>query len=87
MKRRIGFRLKTNNRQRVQPVQTIHGRTDQIQSLAFSPKDTYLAVGCIDGGFDIYDVKNQFKSLGLRSSSKRNFEENSSTPKTHIHFR
>ena len=65
------FRLKPNDGQRVKPVQTLRGRTDRIQSLAFSPKDTFLAVGCIDGGFDLYDVKNQFKNLGLRPHSKR----------------
>lgn len=68
--------MKPNNGQRVQPIQTIHGRGDQIQSLAFSPNDSYLAVGCTDGGFDIYDVKNQFKTLGLRSSSKQTLKRN-----------
>jgi len=48
----------------------MHDRTDRIQSLAYSPKDKYLAVGCIDGGLDIYDVKNQFKNLHFKNNSK-----------------
>ncbi|CAF2961159.1 unnamed protein product [Rotaria sp. Silwood2] len=52
---------------RVQPIHTIHDRTDRIQSLAFSPKDKYLAVGCADGNFDIYDIGNRFQNLRFRN--------------------
>ncbi len=65
------FRLKAHSEERIQPTQTIHDRTDRIQSLVFSPKDKYLAVGCIDGHFDIYDVKNQFKNLRFKNTSNQ----------------
>jgi WD40 repeat protein len=65
------FRL-TAHTERIQPIYTMHDRTDRIQSLAFSPKNKYLAVGCIDGNFDIYDVKNQFKSLRFKNTSNHN---------------
>lgn len=63
------FRWTRQSTERVQPIQTIHDRTDRIQSLAFSPKDKYLAVGCIDGGFDLYDARNQFKNLRFKNSN------------------
>jgi WD40 repeat protein len=67
----ILFRLKAHSEERIQPIQNIHDRTDRIQSLAFSPKDKYLAVGCVDGNFDIYDAKNQFKNLRFKNSSNQ----------------
>ncbi len=45
----ILFRLQPDHTERIQPKKTLHDRTDRIQSLGFSPKDKYLAVGCIDG--------------------------------------
>jgi WD40 repeat protein len=68
------FRLKPNVEERFQPIHTIQDRTDRIQSLSFSPNDKYLAVGCVDGGFDIYDVKNRFRNLNFRNNSKTNIE-------------
>jgi WD40 repeat protein len=67
---RIEFRLKPHDEERNPPIQTIHDRADRIQSLAFSPNDKYLAVGCVDGSLDIYDGKNQFKNLHFKNMSK-----------------
>ena len=51
---------------RVQPVHKITDRSDRIQSISFSPNDKYLAIGCIDGSFDIYDVKNKYQNLRFK---------------------
>ncbi|CAF3456731.1 unnamed protein product [Rotaria socialis] len=55
--------LKRLEEQRIQPMHTMHDRADRISALAFSPKDKYLAVGCADGSFDLYDIVNQFRNL------------------------
>ncbi|UJR16486.1 hypothetical protein I4U23_003389 [Adineta vaga] len=60
--------LKSLNERRIEPTQKIHDRNDGIQSLAFSPNDKYLAVGCSDGSFDVYDVKKQFKNLHFKNN-------------------
>ena len=49
---------------------TVHDRSDRIQTMAFSPRDKYLAVGCVDGAMDIYDVKNKFQNLHLKTNSR-----------------
>lgn len=66
----IKFRLKPHNARRIEPIHSLTDHGYRIQSLAFSPKDTYLAVGCTDGSLDIYDVKNKFKSLKFKNYSK-----------------
>lgn len=63
------FRAKTNEDHRVTPIHTIHDRADRIQSLAFSPQDKYLAAGCLDGSFDLYDVQKKYKNLHFRNPS------------------
>ncbi|CAF1543885.1 unnamed protein product, partial [Adineta ricciae] len=54
---------------RIAPIKTIHDRTDRIQVLSYSPHDHYLAVGCFDGSFDVYDVKNDFKNLRFKNNA------------------
>ena len=66
----VPFRLETVVEQHKEPVHKIHDRADRIQSLAYSPKGHYLAVGCADGNFDVYDVKNQFKNLHFKTDCK-----------------
>jgi WD40 repeat protein len=66
----IYFRLKPQNEKRVEPIQKISDRTDRIQSIAFSPNNKYLAIGCVDGSFDIYDVQNKYTNLRFRNTSK-----------------
>jgi len=41
--------------------------------LVYSPNDKYLAVGCVDGGFDLYDVQNKFKTLRFKNSNSIQF--------------
>ncbi|CAF1944366.1 unnamed protein product [Rotaria magnacalcarata] len=61
--------LKPHEEERVQPIHTMHDHAYRIQSLAFSPHDKYLAVGCNDGTLDIYDVKDQYKNLHFKNTS------------------
>ncbi|CAF1561651.1 unnamed protein product, partial [Didymodactylos carnosus] len=48
--------LKRHEQERIEPIYTIHDRTGRIELLKFFPNDKYLAVGCIDGSIDIYNV-------------------------------
>ena len=64
------FRLKEHENLRMQPMHTVHDRSDRIQAMAFSPRDKYLAVGCIDGAMDIYDAKTKFQNLHLKTNSR-----------------
>ncbi|CAF1474328.1 unnamed protein product, partial [Adineta steineri] len=64
--------LKPHSEVRVAPIGILRDRTDRtdrIQALAFSPNGRYLAVGCIDGHFDLYDVKNKFENLHSKPNS------------------
>lgn len=79
------FRAKTNEDHRVPPIQTIHDRSDRIQSLAFSPHDKYLAAGCLDGSFDLYDVQRKYKNLHFRSSSSISIENFHFKSKENLH--
>jgi WD40 repeat protein len=55
---------------RVQPLHKIHSRIDHVSALAFSPNDSYLAAGCNDGTFHVFNAKQQFKSVDLHNSSE-----------------
>jgi WD40 repeat protein len=48
----------------------MHTRSDRIQTLSYSPKDKYLATGCVDGGLDIYDIKNGYQNIRFKNNSK-----------------
>lgn len=52
----LSFRWKSVINDPPRPLQTIHERTDRIQSLVYSPEDHYLAAGCADGSLDVYTI-------------------------------